>query len=1012
MSESGLQSSAAAGNVQFRHAAIAAQNLAAIRERVPAGLLRPLLQLLVESPDPDAVLNLFERLTLAANPEVLRILSRHHFLLHYVVAVLGHSQYLGETWIHNPDLFQSLLREKKLDRSRSREDLAEAFARYRARALDTDMPLLLARFKRREYVRIMLRDVLRLAALAETTSEISGLTDVLIEEALRDTDVRLRNRYGAPQTLDAEGRLVIVPFTVLSLGKLGGNELNYSSDVDLLFLYGDGEAPPGAAISNHEYFVRLAQELTETLSTMTAEGAPFRIDLRLRPQGGEGEPAVALASALEYYARRAGDWELQALIKLRHSAGDQALAREFIRRVQPFVYTEAINFAAIETALAARERIGARRRQAKSRRHARSIDVKLDRGGIRDIEFLVQCLQRVYGGTETWLRSGGTLFSLQKLHDKDHISSKDFQELTAAYEFFRHLEHRLQLRHGQQTHRLPTREQELAVLAQMMLAPANQGHTPWAEVPEISAQALVELVQQRMSAIAEIYSRVVHQQQFQQQREDTDFRLRSPGSPDQQEYQPLLDRMAVDAPALYESVQRPDIDLHARRNLRRFLASVSTTAERYASVVRAPEAMKVALEVFGVSDYLTDMLIRHPEEIVTLERIAADGGKGLPTHPAGRDKTGLVGNPDPVRSGNDGPMEEVTLFPAAEQSSVGAGDPVGEYLAGSASLYTDKLALLRRHYHARLFASAARDVLRPRPVWEALTETSTAGEDAIRAAFAIAEAPAGFAIFALGRLGTQEHDLLSDADLIFVRDEACDGLQARRAAERVIEILSAYTQEGAVFPVDARLRPHGGEGEFVVTPAQLEAYFRREAQAWEALTYTKLRLLAGPCAVAEQVRTAVDRLLQRFAADAGFSASIRDMRLRLQKSDDEAENLKTGAGGLYDIDFLVCAQLVRNGIAGACGSLRQRLAKLQVRGLLQAEDTQKLQRHADLLRAAEHAIRLVTGRHQQTLPVAGPARAACEQLCTAMLHREFPEGLEISLRFALVGVRQIYKRLA
>jgi glutamate-ammonia-ligase adenylyltransferase len=322
------------------------------------------------------------------------------------------------------------------------------------------------------------------------------------------------------------------------------------------------------------------------------------------------------------------------------------------------------------------------------------------------------------------------------------------------------------------------------------------------------------------------------------------------------------------------------------------------------------------------------------------------------------------------------------------------------------------MALLRRHYHARLFASAARDILQPRAVWEALAETSAAAEDAIRAAFAMAEAPPGFAIFALGRLGTHEHDLLSDADLLFVREDACDGQQARRTAERIVEILSAYTREGALFPVDGRLRPHGGEGEFVVTPTQLEAYFRREAQAWEALTYTKLRFLAGPCSAAEQVMTAVDKLLQRFAADTEFPASVREMRLRLQKSGDEAEDLKTGAGGLYDIDFLVCAQLVRNGIGGVCGNLRQRLTQLQDRGLLNAEDVQKLQRHADLLRTAEHAIRLVTGRHQQSLPVAGPARAACEQLCTTMLHREFPEGLEISLRFALVGVRQIYKRLA
>ena len=240
---------------------------------------------------------------------------------------------------------------------------------------------------------------------------------------------------------------------VLSLGKLGGNELNYSSDIDLLFLYGDGEDAGTASISIREYFVRLAQSVTDALSRVTREGSAFRVDLRLRPQGRGGRGGGRAVAGAAYYGHTAGDWELQAMIKVRHSAGDVALARQFIRGVQPFVYSEQVNFAAIETALAARDRIGARRRAVAAR--GGSIDVKLDRGGIRDIEFLVQCLQRVYGGKERWLRSGGSLFSLQKLHDKGHLSGHDYNELTTAYEFLRKLEHRLQLRHGQQTHKLP-----------------------------------------------------------------------------------------------------------------------------------------------------------------------------------------------------------------------------------------------------------------------------------------------------------------------------------------------------------------------------------------------------------------------------------------------------------------------------------------------------------------------------------------------------------------------------
>src|SRR5213078_1196651 len=183
--------------------------------------------LLAESPDPDAALLFFDRLV-SESAEVVRLLNRNNFLAHYALLVFGHSRFLGETLIQNTDLLQSFLREKNLDRSFSREEFHESLARFRSRSFETDISLLLARFKRREYVRIMLRDVLKIAPLAETTAEISALADVLIEDALREAESRLLRKNEWPKTLDAAHRLVDVPFAVLSLGKLGGNELNYS----------------------------------------------------------------------------------------------------------------------------------------------------------------------------------------------------------------------------------------------------------------------------------------------------------------------------------------------------------------------------------------------------------------------------------------------------------------------------------------------------------------------------------------------------------------------------------------------------------------------------------------------------------------------------------------------------------------------------------------------------------------------------------------------------------------
>ena len=239
--------------------------------------------LLAESPDPDSALILFDRLVSESPGEITQLLNQHNVLAHYAIVIFGHSRFLGETLIRNTDILQSFLRERNLDLSFSAAHFRESLSRFRALSFETDVSLLLARFKRREYLRIMLRDVLKIAPLAETTAEISTLADVLIEEALRDAASALQRRYGTAQHLDTEGRLVDTQFSVLSLGKLGGNELNYSSDVDLMYIFGDGPESQEASISNREYFIRLSQHITDTLSRVTHEGPVFRIDLRLRP---------------------------------------------------------------------------------------------------------------------------------------------------------------------------------------------------------------------------------------------------------------------------------------------------------------------------------------------------------------------------------------------------------------------------------------------------------------------------------------------------------------------------------------------------------------------------------------------------------------------------------------------------------------------------------------------------------------------------------------------------------
>jgi glutamate-ammonia-ligase adenylyltransferase len=652
--------------------------------------------------------------------------------------------------------------------------------------------------------------------------------------------------------------------------------------------------------------------------------------------------------------------------------------------VQSRVYSSNLNFAAIETALISREKIGSRKRKAANvAASPETTNIKLDRGGIRDIEFLVQCLQRVYGGREPWLRSGGTLFSLQKLHDKNHLSGGDFHELNSSYEFFRRLEHRLQLRRGQQTQRLPHTTRDLEILNRSI------GEHPSAQ----GGRDLLSRVRGRMLATAEIYSRIIHAEQVHGRQEEpgAEFRLRPRVETElgrEQSFTQILQRLAADSPQMHELAARRDLSSRVRRNLHRFLSSALTGSERYAAVLREPVALEKALHIFEVSDYLTDVLVRHPEELSTLAR-----------YPAAQ------------RAEHALPLEAN----GAQEVS----DAFLQYVVNVQTSYAEKLALLRQHYRRRLFTCGVRDLLEECPVFESLSDTSALADSAIQAALSIAtgsERISGFAVSALGRLGTNEFDVSSDADLLFVCDDSPGLPRSAKVAEQIVEILSAYTRDGTLFAIDARLRPRGTEGELVTTVSALESYFgvAGEARAWEALSYTKIRPVAGDNALATHAAEVVHRTLERFRHAPEFADEVREMRARLAEADfaktKERENFKKGEGGFYDIDFIVSYLLVRRGLLAA-GDIRERLYALAEGDMLSDADCASLDYAAELLRTVDHVIRLVSGRARKTLPSAEHARQTVEQLVANIMRRQFEKGLAAEMQRVSREVRELYNRL-
>jgi glutamate-ammonia-ligase adenylyltransferase len=946
-------------SVEFQHRGRAAKNMETLRPVLPSGGAANLSRFLRQMPDPDTALNYLQRYLIEAGhpPESIFRPSRR---LHAVLALFSHSHFLSDVVVRHPELIDWALDEERFYRVLSNEEMHSALGWSPAVADDSQIALTLARFKRMHLIRIALRDLLGTATLAEVTLELANLADAIIHGAHDYIRRQLIQKFGRPLS-EADSGPIECQFVVLGLGKLGGRELNYSSDIDLMYLYtGDGMTSGPIRISNKDFILELASRLTQLLSMMTPEGCCYRVDLRLRPDGTMGELVLPLQAALEYYHRRARDWELQMLIKARPTAGAATLGRAFLHIVEPLIYQTTTDFSNVERVAETRDRI-----QEKLRRRSKpGINVKLARGGIRDIEFLVQCFQRLYGGKDSWVRSGGTLFALHRLRDKGYLSLHDYSRLDSAYQFLRTIEHLLQVEDDRQIHTLPPNGDALGLLARKVRAKL---------LTRPGGEALPAQVQRHLSDVIEIYERVIHAQRPTATVPKDEMPEEPPperavaslsGSDSvsvedvEHSWRMQLRHLERESPALAQAVQALPLR-RGRKHFEFFLNKIVPQPKLLREFEQLPALVECVADLIEHSPYLAENLIRYPEDVLELKAVAQLPSGEKPADPGAASSSSFVGA---------GHAE----MPVEMRQMIDGDDS-----------FEDRCVWLRRYYRRNMLRLQAESIYRRRPIFATLADTSDLADHIIQAAYEIAvdaqcratgraRPDHPLRVIALGRLGMREFDLASDADLVFVlRDDAAgDKPWWIDVVNRIIETISSYTVEGLIFSVDARLRPMGRDGELVQTESAYKSYFAERAQAWEAITYMKSRAVAGDREGGTTFLTELQDVdWRRYGMSGDLSRLLLDMRNRLEREQGAQRPIKAGAGGYYDVDFiLMYLRLLDAGIFFESLTTPERIEVIRSTGRLSARQAATLHETAVFFRALDHAIRVSTGHSSSKIP--------------------------------------------
>ncbi len=943
-------------SIPFHDRAAAERNFRFVADSLPEQALTALRQSLAQSPDPDSSLNYLERFLKHAEQTGEPFPPRGN-RLQILVVVFGNSHFLAETLFRHPELLEWALDENRLYRVLSTDEMRSELGWLPADLGDGEAAKTLARFKRMHLLRIVIRDLLRFATLAEITEELSNLADAILRGAQEHIQQQLGHRFGRPLT-QADSGPIESHFVVLALGKLGARELNYSSDIDLMYLYtAEAETSGPVTISGREFFTQLAQRLTRMLSRITPEGSCFRVDLRLRPEGGSGEMALPLGNAMKYYDTRARDWELQMLIKARPAAGNRPLGETFLAMVEPLIYQTTTDFSMIERVAETRDRI----QKTLSARRDNSVNVKLSRGGIRDIEFLVQCLQRLYGGREPWLRGGGTLLSLHRLRDKGYLSPQDYSRLYGAYSYLRTLEHRLQIENNRQIHTLPSQPEPRRILTRKIYGRSS---------PRVDS--LGPDVERHLRRVSEIYERVIGGQRPTEPPAPSTAQARLDKPPidpvPDPSRQAQLQHLAQQSPRLAKTVAELPVRW-GRKHFEHFLNNLVTTPGLLKTFEQHPRLMKCIGDLIEHSPYLAEQIIRNPRAAAELRGIT----EIEPRQGDGHDRT-----PQESKKDNDALL-------AALQAEVG----------NEGSSLDESTAALRRLYRRRMLELLAESVYLRAPIFSTLDKTSRLAEFVIQQALGMAieeteraldqpRPAAPLQIIALGRLGMREFDLGSDADLAFVvPDEGALSFKWwRQAVATLVDIMSSYTRDGTLFTIDSRLRPMGRDGPLIQTESRFKQYFSEQAEAWEAITYMKARIIAGNIDQGTKFLSELQDVdWRRYGVSDDPATELVAMRRRIEEAHGSAQPIKAGPGGYYDVDFILMYLRLRNaGIFFPSLNTPERIEILRATNALDPDQAETLERAAEFLRSLDHAVRVAGGPAANKIPVSVSQREIVSKL--------------------------------
>lgn len=762
------------------------------------------------------------------------------------------------------------------------------------------------RWKNREMTRISLRELANAADLEETTAELSHIAEICIREVFAHWNSKLRQTLGSPAA----------EFAILAVGKLGGRELNHSSDVDLIFLYTEeGEVSP--RLSNHQWFNRLAEKILETFSTPDEAGALFRVDLRLRPEGSAGPLARSLESMENYYAGFGETWERIALIKARGIAGSRELVYEFLQQHQPFIFPRSPTPDLLDEIAAIKRRIEHDIAEDLDR------DVKLGRGGIREIEFVVQTLQFIHGGRHAFLQEPSTLNALRALANLELVPNKEVLDLDRAYRFLRQVEHRLQIEAEQQTHTVPVEPAAVERLARSLGFDSGKKFT--------------SQLRATMDRVRSIFDRVItggHAEatepdlgKFKDQKAVTrslaDLLKPTSASHIAPRTKQVFAKLRPELLAQIGKTSDPDGTLH------RFVHFVEAYGLRgllFELLATNPTLLELLTKTIDRSRFAADLLIRRPQ---LLEEITRDKSFNQP------------------RSIADHLTRLASFGPSATNL-----DPVRAY---------------RQRQTLRIIMRDVLGVAEPSIIFAELS-------DLAEACVALTNKLLGgenLTIIGLGKFGGRDLNYGADLDVVFIGDDT-------RAAQNLITAVTQPTSEGTIASLDARLRPDGEKGALVAPFVAYQTYYLDRAHLWEIQALSRARPISGPAG--DSYIDSVQAIWRKAGQQPDLFTKIDGMLDRIHRersSGSEFLDFKTGGGGMIEAEFLVQALQMRAGLWAA--NWEEAMTLLIQHDVISKRHGNETIRAYKFLRRIETALRRFENKNVSTLPSAPEEQAKLAQ---------------------------------